>query len=103
MALRHGDDPAAPAAVPDRENRKAGDAAMAPKKRRRHRARARQHNKGTPLYGIKHCMDLFVMVATLLAHGCLLQAIVAVFELDECTVRGWYLKAVRTVSRCRIR
>jgi transposase-like protein len=49
--------------------------------------------KGTALYGIKHCMDLFVVVVTLSAHGCPLQAIVAAFGLDERTVRSWYLKA----------
>lgn len=49
--------------------------------------------KGTPLYGIKHCLDLFVVVVTLLAHGCPLQAIVAAFGLDERTVRSWYGKA----------
>jgi transposase-like protein len=49
--------------------------------------------KGTALYGIKHSVDLFVVVVTLLAHGCPLQAIVAAFGLDERTVRSWYLKA----------
>lgn len=49
--------------------------------------------KGTALYGIKHSADLFVVVVTLLAHGCPLQAIVAAFGLDERTVRSWYLKA----------
>ena len=49
--------------------------------------------KGTALYGIKHSADLFVVVVTLLAHGCPLQAIAAAFGLDERTVRSWYLKA----------
>jgi transposase-like protein len=49
--------------------------------------------KGTALYGIKHSVDLFVVVVTLLAHGCPLQAIVAAFGLDERTVRSWYVKA----------
>jgi len=49
--------------------------------------------QGTALYGIKHSMDLFGVVVTLLAHGCPLQAIVAAFGLDERTVRSWYLKA----------
>ena len=45
------------------------------------------------MYGIKHGTDMFVVVVTLLAHGCPLQAIVAAFGLDERTVRSWYLKA----------
>lgn len=49
--------------------------------------------KGTAMYGIKHSVDVFVVVVTLLAHGCPLQAIVAAFGLDERTVRSWYLKA----------
>lgn len=49
--------------------------------------------QGTAMYGIKHSVDLFVVVVTLLAHGCPLQAIVAAFGLDERTVRSWYLKA----------
>jgi transposase-like protein len=51
--------------------------------------------KGTALYGIKHGVDVFVVVVTLLAHGCPLQAIVVAFGLDERTVRSWYLKAGR--------
>jgi hypothetical protein len=49
--------------------------------------------KGTAMYGIKRRVDVFVVVVTLLAHGCPLQGIVAAFGLDERTVRSWYLKA----------
>ena len=49
--------------------------------------------RGTPLYGIKTCREVVVLVITLLAHGCPVQAIVAAFGLDERTVRRWYLKA----------
>jgi transposase-like protein len=49
--------------------------------------------KGTAMYGIKHSLEVFVVVVTLLAHGCPLPAIVAAFGLDERTVRSWYLKA----------
>lgn len=49
--------------------------------------------KGTAMYGIKHSADMFVVVVTLLAHGCPLQAIVAAFGLDERTVRSWYARA----------
>ena len=49
--------------------------------------------KGTALYGLKKGHDLFVMVVTLLAFGCPVQAIVQAIGLDERTVRSWWLKA----------
>ncbi len=49
--------------------------------------------KGTPLYGLKHDLDLIVKVLTLLSHGCPLQAIVAAFYLDERTVADWQKQA----------
>jgi hypothetical protein len=49
--------------------------------------------KGTALFGIKHEVNVFVIVVTLLAFGCPLQAIVMAFGLDERTVRSWQLKA----------
>lgn len=48
---------------------------------------------GTSLYRVKKPSELFVLVVTLLSHGCPLQAIVAAFELDERTVRSWLHKA----------
>lgn len=48
---------------------------------------------GTALYGIKKGAELFVVVITLLAYGCPVQAIVAAFGLDEETVRAWLKKA----------
>jgi transposase-like protein len=48
---------------------------------------------GTSLYRVKKASELFVLVVTLLSHGCPVQAIVAAFELDERTVRGWLHKA----------
>lgn len=48
---------------------------------------------GTMLYGIKTGVEVVVLVITLLAHGCPVQAIVAAFGLDERTVRSWLLKA----------
>lgn len=44
---------------------------------------------GTPLYRLHHPVELMVIVATLIAHGCPLQAIVAAFKLDERTVMDW--------------
>jgi transposase-like protein len=49
--------------------------------------------KGTALYGIKKDAALFVMVVTLLAFGCPVQAIVMALGLDERTVRSWWLKS----------
>jgi transposase-like protein len=44
---------------------------------------------GTPFYRLHHPVELMVIVATLIAHGCPLQAIVAAFHLDERTVMDW--------------
>ena len=49
--------------------------------------------KGTALYGLKYSAEVFVVVITLLAFGCPIQAIVKAFALDERTVRSWQLKA----------
>ena len=50
-------------------------------------------SKGTPLYRLHKDLQLFVIVITLLTHGCPLQAIVVAFKLDERTVAAWYRKA----------
>jgi transposase-like protein len=44
---------------------------------------------GTPFYRLRYPMEMMVIVATLIAHGCPLQAIVAAFHLDERTVMDW--------------
>jgi transposase-like protein len=49
--------------------------------------------KGTPLYALKYPLWLVVVVLTLLAHGCPVQAIVAAFFLDERTIADWQKKA----------
>lgn len=48
---------------------------------------------GTSVYRLKKPAELFVLVVTLLAHGCPVQAIVAAFGLDERTVCDWLHKA----------
>jgi hypothetical protein len=48
---------------------------------------------GTAGYGIKKPAETFVLVTTLLAHGCPVQAVVAAFGLDERTVRAWLRRA----------
>lgn len=49
--------------------------------------------KGSALYGLKKPAELFVVVITLLAHGCPIPAIVVAFNLDVRTVRSWLLRA----------
>lgn len=48
---------------------------------------------GTPLYGLKASQDVFMVVITLLAFGCPVQAIVMALGLDARTVRAWWVKA----------
>jgi len=49
--------------------------------------------KGTAFYRLHKARDVFVLVVTLLAHGCPLQAIVVAFGLDERTVQAWQKRA----------
>jgi transposase-like protein len=60
-------------------------------------------SKGTPLYRLHKERSLFVLVITLLAHGCPLQAIVAAFGLDERTVADWYSKSGSPARHGRFR
>ncbi len=54
---------------------------------------------GTALYRIHKPPILVVIVVTLLAHGCPLQAIVAAFGLDERTVADWQGRAGAQCAR----
>ena len=45
--------------------------------------------KGTAFYRLRKSKELVIIVVTLLAHGCPVQAIVAAFGLDERTVLSW--------------
>lgn len=45
--------------------------------------------RGTILEGLRKPTELIVIVVTLLAYGCPIQAIVHAFELDERTVASW--------------
>jgi len=49
--------------------------------------------KGTVFYRLRTSAEQVVIVMTLLAHGCPLQAIVAAFRLDERTVADWWARA----------
>jgi len=51
--------------------------------------------RGTPFYRQHYPAELMVMVVTLIAHGCPLQAIVTAFHLDERTVMDWQDRAGR--------
>jgi transposase-like protein len=49
--------------------------------------------KGTAFYRIHKPRELVLMVLTLLAHGCPVQAIMAAFGLDERSVARWQTEA----------
>jgi transposase-like protein len=51
--------------------------------------------KGTVLYRLRTSAETVVIVVTLLAHGCPLQAIVAAFGFDERTVADWWARSGR--------
>ena len=63
------------------------------RKRQRYRCKACQRTfsarRGTMFEGLRKPMDLIVIVVTLLAYGCPIQAIVHAFGLDERTVADW--------------
>ncbi|MGF1504227.1 MAG: hypothetical protein ACFB51_03690 [Anaerolineae bacterium] len=75
----------------------AGHITIHSRKERRYKCKACgktfAETKGTALYGIKKSHETFIVVVTLLAYGCPVQAIVAAFGLDERTVRSWLEKA----------
>jgi transposase-like protein len=63
------------------------------KQRRRYRCKVCKHTfserRGTMFFGLRKPISLIVIVVTLLAYGCPLQAIVQAFGLDERTVAEW--------------
>jgi transposase-like protein/IS1 family transposase len=50
---------------------------------------------GTVFYRLRTSAETVVIVVTLLAHGCPLQAIVAAFGFDERTVAAWWARSGR--------
>ncbi len=50
-------------------------------------------SKGTVFYRLQYSVEFVTQIITLLAHGCLLAAIVAAFGLDERTVASWQSRA----------
>src|SRR5512132_229107 len=51
--------------------------------------------KGTVFYRLRTSAETVMLVVTLLAHGCPVQAIVAAFGFDERTVAAWWARAGR--------
>src|SRR5262249_5025775 len=51
--------------------------------------------KGSVFYRLRTSAETVVLVVTLLAHGCPLQAIVAAFGFDERTVAEWWARSGR--------
>jgi transposase-like protein len=49
--------------------------------------------KGTLFYRLRTSADTVILVVTLLAHGCPVQAIVAAFGFDERTVADWWARS----------
>jgi len=84
-------------ACPARGKAGEGNITIHSRKDRRYRCRCCRktftHTYGTAVYGLKHAHDLFMLVVTLLAYGCPVQAIVVAFVLDERTVRDWLQRA----------
>lgn len=55
--------------------------------------------RGSPLFGLHYPHWFVIVVLTLLAHGCPVQAIVAAFGLNERTVSDWQERAGRHGQR----
>jgi transposase-like protein len=55
--------------------------------------------KGTAFYRLRTARDVVVLVVTLLAHGCPVQAIVVAFGLDERTVQDWQTRGGQHCQR----
>src|SRR5213594_4403023 len=54
--------------------------------------------KGTVFYRLRTSAETVVIVVTLLAHGCPVQAIVAAFGFDERTIADWWARSGRQVQ-----
>jgi transposase-like protein/IS1 family transposase len=71
----------------------AGTITIHDRKRQRYRCKICKQTfsarRGTMLEGLRKPTELIVIVVTLLAYGCPIQAIVHAFDLDERTVANW--------------
>ncbi len=74
-------------------------------KRRRYRCKICKQTfsarRGTMLEGLRKPTELIVLVVTLLAYGCPIQAIVKTFGLDERTVASWRDRAGKQCQQVR--
>src|SRR5215469_6727102 len=75
----------------------AGNITIHDRKRQRYRCKSCKQTfsarRGTMFEGLRKPMELIVIVVTLLAYGCPVQAIVQAFGLDERTVASWRERA----------
>src|SRR2546429_5520823 len=76
-----------------RGQRGQGNIAIHDRQRQRYRCRTCGHTfsrrRGTMMEGLRKPTEVIVIVVTVLAYGCPVQAIVHAFELDERTVASW--------------
>src|SRR5918912_1775491 len=76
-----------------RGQRGQGNITVHDRKRQRYRCKSCKQTfsarRGTMFEGLRKPMELIVIVGTLLAYGCPVQAIVHAFGLDERTVASW--------------
>src|SRR5207237_3201023 len=80
-----------------------GNIAIHDRKRQRYRCKTCKHTcsarRGTMLEGLRKPSELIVIVVTLLAFGCPVQAIVQAYDLDERTVASWRDRAGQQCQR----
>jgi len=80
-----------------------GNIAIHDRKRQRYRCKTCKHTfsarRGTMLEGLRKPSELIVIVVTLLAFGCPVQAIVQAYGLDERTVASWRDRAGQQCQR----
>lgn len=80
-----------------------GNIAIHDRKRQRYRCRICKHTfsarRGTMFEGLRTARELVIIVVTLLAFGCPVQAIVQAYGLDERTVASWRDRAGKQCQR----
>src|SRR5947208_1727290 len=86
-----------------RGQRGLGNIAIHDRKRQRYRCKHCKQTfsarRGTMFEGLRKPSELIVIVVTLLAFGCPVQAIVQAFDLDERTVASWRDRAGKQCQR----
>src|SRR5437868_4358307 len=86
-----------------RGQRGQGNIRIHDRQRQRYRCRTCGHTfsarRGTMMEGLRKPSELIVIVVTLLAYGCPIQAIVQAFDLDERTIASWRDRAGKQCQR----